>query len=142
MRIKLGEKHWLNSDAFCYWITCEYTINEGKNAGSTAERRVSGYVPTFEQAVDTFIERQIRGAEIENYAELVEVINNLKAEVRTWRRGFGEYIEQQIRHEAYEECGSCPQARKCHEDCSEDECEKFTGAMLELCLEKLKGGTA
>ena len=52
-------------------------------------------------------------------------------------------VEQQIRQEAYEECCiSCPQARKCHEDCSEDECEKFKDAMLELCLEKLKGGAA
>lgn len=54
MRIKIGERHWLNSDAFCYWITCEYEIREGRNAGKTAERRVSGYMPSFEWAVNFF----------------------------------------------------------------------------------------
>lgn len=85
MRIRLGKKHWLNSDAFCYWITCEYEIKEGKNAGNTGERRVSGYVPTFEQAVESFIDRQLRGAEIEEFSELVEFIKNLKEEVKGWK---------------------------------------------------------
>lgn len=33
MRIKLDDKYYLNSDKFCYWITCEYEIEKGKNAG-------------------------------------------------------------------------------------------------------------
>lgn len=85
MRIKLDEKHWLNSDAFCYWITCEYEVEKGKSAGTIAERRVSGYAATFEQAVESFIERKIKGAESESFSELVKVVNDLKAEVRSWK---------------------------------------------------------
>lgn len=85
MRIKIGERHWLNSDAFCYWITCEYEIREGRNAGKTAERRVSGYVPTFERAVNSFIERHIKLAKIGDFYELVKAINDLKEEVRSWK---------------------------------------------------------
>ena len=85
MKIKLGEKHYMNSDAFCYWITCEYVIEKGNNAGNTAERRVSGYTATFEEAVDSFIERHIKGAEISEFSELVKTVNDLNAEVRSWK---------------------------------------------------------
>lgn len=85
MKIKIGERHWLNSDAFCYWITCEYEIREGGNAGKTAERRVSGYVPTFERAVNSFIERHIKSAKIGDFTELVKTVNEIKAEVMSWK---------------------------------------------------------
>ena len=85
MKIKLGEKYWLNSDQYCYWITEEYTAEKGKNAGSIAERRVSGYTPTFEMAVDSFIEKGIGGAEISDLRTLVKVVNDLKNEVRSWK---------------------------------------------------------
>ena len=85
MKIKLDEKHYLNSDQYCYWITCEYVIEKGKGAGTVAERRVSGYRPTFAQAVDTFIEKKIGGAEIDNYKALVEIVEQLKKEVKSWK---------------------------------------------------------
>lgn len=85
MRIKLGEKHWLNSDAFCYWVTCEYKVKDGKNAGSIAERRVSGYSATFEQAVDSFIDRHIKAAEADDFSKLVKSIKDLKKEIRSWK---------------------------------------------------------
>lgn len=85
MRIKLDDKHWLNSDPQCYWITKEVKVNKGKTAGDIVERRVSGYVATFEQAVESFIERKIKAAEIGSFKELVEEVNNLKKEVRSWK---------------------------------------------------------
>lgn len=85
MKIKIGKKHWLNSDAYCYWITEEYETKDGKNPGSIAERRCSGYTATFAQAVDSFIERKIRVAEIGSFTELVKVVDDLKAEVRSWK---------------------------------------------------------
>ena len=85
MRIKLDDKHWLNSDPQCYWITKEVKIKSGKDAGNITEKRVSGYTATFEQAVDSFIERKIKAAEIGNFKELVEVVNGLKKEVRSWK---------------------------------------------------------
>lgn len=85
MKIKLDDKHFLNSDQYCYWITCEYEIEKGKGAGSIAERRVSGYRQTFAQAVDSFIEKKIGGAEINDYKMLVEIIGKLKKEVEGWK---------------------------------------------------------
>lgn len=85
MRIKLDDKHWLNSDSQCYWITREVKITKGKGAGSTVERRVSGYTATFAQAVDTFIEKKIKTAEIGDFSELVKIIDEVKNEVAGWK---------------------------------------------------------
>jgi hypothetical protein len=85
MKIRLGKKYWLNSDQFCYWITQDVKIKEGKRAGSIDERRCSGYTATFEQCVDSFIDKQIKQAEITQYSELVKEIEKLKKEVRSWK---------------------------------------------------------
>ena len=85
MKIRLGKKYWLNSDQFCYWITQDVKIGKGNRAGSIDERRCSGYTATFEQCVDSFIDRQIKKAEIEQYTDLVKIITDLKKEVRSWR---------------------------------------------------------
>jgi hypothetical protein len=85
MRIKLDDKHWLNCDSQCYWITREVKITKGKGAGSTVERRVSGYTATFAQAVDTFIEKKIKTAEIGDFSELVKIIDEVKNEVAGWK---------------------------------------------------------
>lgn len=85
MRIKLGDKYWLNGDRYCFWITEEYTVKKGKNAGSTDERACTGYTPTFEQCVESFIEKGLGGAEIDDLKELVKTVTDLKEEVRSWR---------------------------------------------------------
>lgn len=85
MKIKLDDKHFLNSDSFCYWITCEYEIQEGKRAGTIAEKRVSGYVATFEQVVDSFIDRYIKGLEIDDFTALKQEVENLKETVLNWK---------------------------------------------------------
>jgi hypothetical protein len=85
MKIKLDEKHYLNSDQYCYWITCEYEIEKGKGAGSIAERRVSGYRQSFASAVDSFIERKIGGAEINDMKALARIVEQLKTEVQSWK---------------------------------------------------------
>ena len=85
MRIKLDEKHWLNSDPQCYWITKVVTVKEGENAGSTYERRCSGYVATFADVVDSFIECKIRESKIKSFTELKKAISSIKKEVRGWK---------------------------------------------------------
>ena len=85
MRIKLDDKHWLNSDQYCYWVTEEYEVKKGKRAGSIDERLVSGYRPTFASVVDSFIEKKIGGAEINDMKALVEIIGKLKKEVQGWK---------------------------------------------------------
>lgn len=84
MRIKLDEKHWLNSDSQCYWISMDVEIKDGKNAGTIVDRRCSGYTLTFVQAVDSFIEKKIRTAEIGDFAKLAETIEDLKKTVEGW----------------------------------------------------------
>ena len=85
MKIKLDDTHWLNSDELCYWITVEVKSSRGKNIGNTYEKRCSGYTATFEQAVDSFIEKSIKAAQIEDFRKLVKTINDLKKEVRSWK---------------------------------------------------------
>lgn len=85
MRIKLDDKHWLNSDPQCYWITKVVTVEKGNNAGKTYERRCSGYVATFAQAVDSFIECKIREFKIEDFTKLKKTINDIKQEVKKWK---------------------------------------------------------
>lgn len=85
MRIKLDDTHWLNSDPQCYWITKVVTVKKGSKPGSTYERRCSGYVATFAQAVDSFIECKIRESKIESFTELKKAISNIKREVRNWK---------------------------------------------------------
>ena len=46
---------------------------------------MSGYTATFEQAVNSFIEKSIKAAEIDDFTKLVEVINDLKKEVEGWK---------------------------------------------------------
>lgn len=85
MRIKLDETHWLNSDPQCYWITKVVTVKNGNNAGSTYERRCSGYVATFAEVVDSFIECKIRESKIESFTELKKTIDSIKQEVKKWK---------------------------------------------------------
>ena len=85
MRIRLGKKYWLNSDSQCYWITKDEKITKGKNKGDTSETLCSGYTATFEQCVDTFIDKQIKKAEINDFTKLVKEIEKLKKEVRSWK---------------------------------------------------------
>lgn len=84
MRIKLDEKHWLNSDSQCYWITTEVKITKGSGAGNVVERRTSGYTRTFSEAVNSFVEAHIRQAEIDDFAKLANVMEELKKTVEGW----------------------------------------------------------
>lgn len=81
MKIRLGDKYWLNSDPHCFWITKDV---KSKN-GSTYEKRCSGYTPTFEGCVDTFIDYTLTDAQIDDFKKLKKLITDLKKEVRSWK---------------------------------------------------------
>ena len=85
MKVKLDDKHYLNSDEFSYWITVEVVTKNGKNAGKVYEKRCSGYTRTFSEAVDSFIEKKIKAAQIDDFKKLVKTINDLKKEVKGWK---------------------------------------------------------
>lgn len=81
MKIKLDEKHYLNSDKYCCYITCLCKTESGK----TAERRVSGYYTTFEQCVESYINQKVLGSTAGSMTALKADIVKLKKEVRGWK---------------------------------------------------------
>lgn len=85
MKIKLDDKHYLNSDDYCYWITKEVVAEKGKNAGNVYEKLCSGYTRTFSEAVESFIEKKIKAAQIDDFKKLVKTVNDLKKEVKGWK---------------------------------------------------------
>lgn len=81
MRIKLDKKHWLNSDQYSCWITCEV---ESKNKKSY-EKQVSGYYWTVDQAINSYIDRKIMSSEVETLEELMAEVEALKNTVMGWK---------------------------------------------------------
>lgn len=88
VRIALDETHWLNSDTWSYWITAliEPEQKEGKKKRKPYERRVSGYMPTFESAVESFIDMSVNESTATSLNKLKNDIRKLKAEVRAWEK--------------------------------------------------------
>ena len=85
MKIKLGNGYCLNSDVYCFWITQEVQPSEKSKTQKPYERRVSGYTGTFEQAVDSYINKRIGSLEAMEFNALAKEIRELKEEVRSWK---------------------------------------------------------
>lgn len=83
MRIKLDEKHYLNSDPYCYWISCEVKSENAKK--KVYDKRVSGYCTTLESAVHSYINRHIMSSEVKSLKELEEEVRKLKKTVKGWK---------------------------------------------------------
>ena len=81
MRIPLDDKHILCSEENCCWIMQTVTPEKGK----PYERRVSGYVPTFEMAVESYIKKKINLSEATEIRQLKAEVESLKEEVRSWQ---------------------------------------------------------
>lgn len=81
MRIKIDENHYLNSDPYCYWISCEVESETKKKY----DKRVSGYCNTIEQAVHSYIDRQVLSSEAETLRTLAKDVAKLKKTVETWK---------------------------------------------------------
>ena len=85
MKIALDEKHFLNSDQYCYWIGCLVTsTNKKTGEEKTVERRVSGYARTFSDAVTSFIENRIRTSESAEICDLKNEVEQLRKTVQGW----------------------------------------------------------
>lgn len=85
MKIALDSKHFLNSDAYSYWITCSVAYKGKDGKEKTSERRVSGYMSTFADAVNSFIEKKLKSSEAAELEQLKKEIQKLKREVREWK---------------------------------------------------------
>ena len=82
MKIKLDDKHYLNSDIYCYWITVEKASKNGK----AYEQRVSGYFRRLEEAVDNYVDNRIRSSETESIKELTKLVKDIKRTVKGWKK--------------------------------------------------------
>ena len=80
MKIQLDDKHYLNSDPYCYWITCMVKSKDG----NPYEKRVSGYTATFNDAVSSYIEKAVKQSVSEDIRLLRDEIESLKHEVMGW----------------------------------------------------------
>ena len=81
MKTPLDDKHILVSEETCCWIMQTVTPEKGK----PYERRVSGYVPTFTDAVESYINKKINSLEATEIRQLADAIEDLKEEVRAWK---------------------------------------------------------
>lgn len=85
MKIRLDDKHTLNSDAYCYWITAlVQPVGKDGQPLKPYEKRVSGYTATFEDAVTDYIDSKIRLSEATEISELARDVEKLKSEVKGW----------------------------------------------------------
>ena len=84
MKIKLDEKHTLNSDGLCYWITADVIAKNGRHY----ERRISGYTATFYQCVENYIEKKFSSSESTDIMQLKNELEELKQEVRGWQDAY------------------------------------------------------
>lgn len=82
MKIKLDGKYTLNSDPYCYWIT--QTIKSEKS-GKEYERVVSGYHSNANDVINSFIDKKIRGSEVDNLKKLYKEVEDLKKQVKGWK---------------------------------------------------------
>lgn len=80
MKIKLDENHWLISDGFCYWITCLVKPENKKEY----ETRVSGYMPNFALAVESYINKSVCSSTATSLTKLKKDIEKIKQTVKGW----------------------------------------------------------
>lgn len=81
MKIKLDDKHYLNSDQYCFWITKETTTSKG----TVREYQMTGYHRTLPDCIDCFIDKSIGGADVKTLVELSKQIKDLKKLIRGWK---------------------------------------------------------
>ena len=82
MRIKLDDKHYLNGDQYCCWISCEVVNEKTKKA---YDKRVSGYYATFGETIASYIDKYIGGSDAETIEDLEQEIKQLKETVMGWK---------------------------------------------------------
>ena len=81
MKIKLDDKHILNSDPQCYWITTTVISEDGKEY----ERRVSGYYVRINDVISSYIDKKIRSSEADDFKALIKEVNALKKQIKSWK---------------------------------------------------------
>lgn len=87
MRIKLDDKHYLNSDQWCYWITVEI---KSEKTNKEYEKRITGYCSKLEDIFCDYIDKKLKSDTIDSLRSLVDEVKTLKASMKE----FAEAIEE------------------------------------------------
>lgn len=85
VKIEVG-RYTINSDKWNWWIEEKYEVEKGKNKGSIATKRVTGYCRTFERCLQTFRERGIGDSDTNTLEEVLELLRSLFEDMDTLDR--------------------------------------------------------
>ena len=86
MDVRIG-KFIIRSDAYCMWIDEEYT---GKTRGGEEKlytRQVAGYVRNFEQLLENFLEKRMRGSDARDVEAVLKEFAKCEGELRGLIKG-------------------------------------------------------
>ena len=83
MKIRLTDKHELNSDEYCCWIEEKRISKEGNEYGV----RVTGYCSTVERLFADFANKAFMGSKAESIKDLSDDLEDLKAEMAAMAKG-------------------------------------------------------
>lgn len=82
MRIKLDKTHYLVSDPYSYWVV---TVVKSKDTGKEYDRRVSGYHFLPQDAISSYIDKEMRASEVEKLSDLIKEVEKLKKQIKSWK---------------------------------------------------------
>ena len=81
MKIQVG-KYTINSDQFCLWITQPKTAKKKDGTEYESEERVAGYSANFQQLLDSFASRKIRGSEARTAEQLLKDLAGIECDIQ------------------------------------------------------------
>lgn len=99
MKIKLDDKHFLNTDAHCCYISCLVTPKDGSK--KPYEIRIGGFHRKLEDTIDSFVDGRIRmaGSEVDTLRKLSKEIKQIKADLKKWKINLDHIVEKMEENE-------------------------------------------
>lgn len=93
MKIQLDEKHFLNTDAYCCYISC-LVIPKDKSK-KPYEIRVGGFHRRLEDAISSFVDSRIRmaGSDVNTLKKLSTEILKIKSDIKKWKINLDHIVE-------------------------------------------------
>ena len=81
MEIKVG-KYIMKSDKFCLWLEEEYESQDDKTKGKLMTKQVAGYCCSFENLLNDFVDKQIKGSDAKSIKELLKVLKQTTEDIK------------------------------------------------------------
>ena len=86
MRIEVGN-YIICSDPQCMWLEEKYTGKTKAGEGKEYIRRTSGYVRTFDELLESFVERKIRSSEATDIKKLLREFSDIERDIKALIKG-------------------------------------------------------